>query len=101
MSRSDWEKSPNDRKEEAFLASDETKARAKSKKVDKPFLVEVRYIQVKYMPLFFLMEWHGNRKFVSLEYAKSYAKKLNREVRQNQREIRIIDTRDGSIHALD
>jgi hypothetical protein len=99
--RNDWEKSPNDRKEEAFHASDETRARAKSKKVDKPFLVEIRYTQVKYVPLFFLMEWHGKRKYETLEDAKAYVKKLGRENIASRREVRIIDTRDGSQHALD
>lgn len=98
MSRNDWEKSPNDRKEEAFHAPDETRARAKPKKVNKPYLVQTRYTQIKYVPLFFLTEWHGNRRYETLEAAQVYAKKLGRENLASRREIRIVDTRDGSIH---
>ena len=101
MSRNDWEKSPNDKKEEAFHASDETRTRAKPKKVDKPFIVETRYTQVKYVPLFFLTEWHGNRRYETLEAAQVYAKKLSREIMSDRREVRIIDLREGTEHAVD
>ena len=98
--RNDWEKSPNDRKEEAFHASDENnKTRSKaSKKPDKPFLVEFRYTKVSHPLLSILMEWHGKRKYETLEDAKAYAKKLGRENIASRREVRIIDTRDGSMH---
>lgn len=101
--RNDWEKSPNARKEEAFHASDENnKTRSKSsKKPDKPFLVEFRYTKVSHPLLSILMEWHSKRKYETLEDAKAYAKKLGRENIASRREVRIIDTRDGSQHALD
>jgi hypothetical protein len=99
--RNDWEKSPNDRKEEAFHAPDETKARAKPKKSDKPFLVETRYKYVANRVFQFMMEWSGKRKFETLELAQTYAKKLSREAWSDRREIRITDLREGTEHAVD
>jgi hypothetical protein len=101
MSRNDWEKSPNDKREEAFYAPDNSKIRAKAKKVDKPFLVETRYQYVANRVFQFMLEWSGKRKFETLELAQIYAKKLNREARSDRREVRITDTRDGSQHAVD
>lgn len=103
MSRNDWEKSPNDRKEEAFHASDDNKKiRSKaSKKPDKPFLLEYRYKAVGHTMFAFLLEWHGKRKFESLELANVFVKKLKREARSDRKEIRITDTRDGTIYAVD
>lgn len=103
MSRNDWEKSPNDRKEEAFHASDDNKkTRSKvSKKPDKPFLVEYRYTKVSHPLLSVLMEWHGKRKYETLEDAQAYAKKLGRENIASRREVRITDLREGTEHAVD
>lgn len=103
MSRNDWEKSPNDRKEEAFHAPDDNKkTRSKvSKKLDRPFLVEFRFTKVNHPLLNILMEWHGKRRYATLEDAQVYTKKLGREKISSRREVRITDTRDGSTHALD
>jgi hypothetical protein len=96
MSRSDWEKSPNDRKEEAFHASDETKARAKSKKLDKPFVVQSRWREIKNPMFASMLEWYGYKKFASLDLAQKYVDKLKREAWSERKEFRIIDLREGT-----
>lgn len=100
MSRNDWEKSPNDRKEEAFHASDETRARAKTKKVDKPFSVQIRYKKVNHQMFEFLLAWNSGHKFKTLELARAYVKKLKREAWSDRKDIRIVD-KEGNEYALD
>ena len=87
--KNDWEKSPNDRKEEAFYASDETKAKAKPKKVDKPFVVESRHKKVINPVFHFMLEWSCKRKFETLELAQKYVNKLKREAYSDRKEFRI------------
>jgi len=101
MSRSDWEKSPNDRKEEAFHASDETRSRAKSKKIDKPFIVQYKYKHTFSPYASFLLEWGRDHKFENLEEAKRYLAKLKRDAWADRREFRIIELREGTEHAVD
>ena len=103
--KNDWEKSPNDQKEEAFYASDETKGRAKAKRfvyeVDKRFVVESRHKEV-YNQLFqFMLEWSCKRKFETLELAQKYVNKLKREAYSDRKEFRIIELREGTEHVVD
>jgi hypothetical protein len=96
--RNDWEKSPYDRKEEAFHAPDESnKTRSKtSKKPDKPFVVETRYKNVVNRVFQFWMEWSCKKKFETVELAQRYVDKLKREAYSDRREFRIIDLREGN-----
>ena len=95
MSGNDWEKSQAERKQENFF-SDREKSGKKKKITDKPFLVEFRYTKVSNSLLNILTEWHGRRKFETLEAAEVYTKKLGRENIMSRREVRIIDLREGT-----
>ena len=99
--KNDWEKSPNDRKEEAFHAPDETKARAKHKKVDKPFFVQSRWKEIKNVMFLSMLEWYGKRKFASFDLAQKYVDKLKREAWSDRKEFRIIELREGTEHVVD
>jgi len=103
--RNDWEKSPYDRKEEAFYASDDTKARAKAKRfvyeVDKHFVVESRHKEVSNQLFQFMLEWSCKKKFETVELAQRYVDKLKREAYSDRKEFRIIDLREGTDHDVD
>ena len=100
--RNDWEKSPNDRKEEAFIAPDkETPPVSKKKRVDKPFIVQYKYKKVFHPDASFLLEWGRDHKFTTLEEARKYLAKLKREAWADRREFRIIELREGTEHVVD
>ena len=102
MSRSDWEKSPNDRKEEIFLAPEkETPPVSKKKRVDKPFVVQYKYKKVFHPDASFLLEWGRNRNFKTLEDAQKHLAKCKREAWADRREFRIIELREGTEHVVD
>jgi hypothetical protein len=103
MSRSGWEKSPYDRKEEAFHAPDENKkTRPKtSKRLDKPYIVQYRYTKIFHPSASFLLEWGRGHKFETLEEARKYLAKLKREAWADRREFRIIELREGIEHVVD
>jgi hypothetical protein len=98
--KNDWDKSPNDRKEEAFYASDDTKDRVKKKRfvreVDKHFVVESRHKEVSNQLFQFMLEWSCKKKFETVELAQRYVDKLKREAYSDRREFRIIDLREGN-----
>jgi hypothetical protein len=98
MSRSDWEKSPNDREEEAFHAPDESnKTRSKtSKKPDKHFVVESRHKEVSNQLFQFMLEWSRRKKFETVELAQKYVDKLKREAYSDRKEFRIIELCKGA-----
>ena len=87
--RNDWEKSPNDRKEEAFIAPDkETPPVSKKKRVFHP-------------DASCLLEWGRNRNFKTLEDAQKHLAKCKREAWADRREFRIIELREGTEHVVD
>lgn len=101
MSRSDWEKSKAELKQESFFAPESTKSQKKKKKEGKPFVVESRAKKVSHKMFDFLLEWAGKHKFETLELAQAYVKKLEREARADWRERRIVNTETGEVHAMD
>ena len=73
------------------------KVMKKSKKIDKPFVVESRRIGKPTHEMFkFLCEWHGYKKFATQEEADKYIeKKLRSEYHfmKDKTEYRVTDTR--------